>query len=311
MSYWPYLLAKGIDFNRLGSWVSKQAKNIFGIARGAVSEWDKPDREAAIQDQGTLMGMQLGYNKEAAEHSQELQKEMIDYTSPAMTVQRYKDAGLNPALIYGSGGGTSGQTTGSSNVSGVSNGGTDFASRKMANIQAIGMGLQMQRIGAEIANIKADTKTKEVDAYLKASQTQTNDSTRDLLVEKLRQEGIEKWLNNQLSTYKQTGTSDGVVRNPILNWYTEVKEDSPEMKLFNETLLKVEADKGNSEASMLLTKEKTKGYAQELINATITADANRLNAVSNKLNAEFNTGTDINWKNLGEVLVKLLGVLRR
>lgn len=51
-------------------------------------------------------------NKEQAKYaySQELEmmNRMNDYNSPAAQMQRYKNAGLNPNMIYGSGGGSSG-----------------------------------------------------------------------------------------------------------------------------------------------------------------------------------------------------------
>ena len=160
----------------------------------------------------------------------------------------------------------------------------------MANIQAVGMGLQIQRAAAEIANIKADTKQKEVQSVNTASQTETIEGQRNYLIEKLRQEGIEKWMNNEMTKFKQTNTEDGVVRNPILDWFTSVNKESTEVRLLEKSLLKTAAETGNQEAQMILNNERARTLVFDLMTARINANANAENAVTNKLMQEFNTG---------------------
>ena len=51
-----------------------------------------------------IMALQNQYQKEAAERSQEYAKEYWDYTNVENQKKHLKEAGLNPALIYGESG---------------------------------------------------------------------------------------------------------------------------------------------------------------------------------------------------------------
>ena len=148
-------------------------------------------------------------------------------------------------------------------------------------------------------------------AGLSDARMTTEESQRKLVMENLRQQGIEKWLNNELTQFGLTGTESGSIRNSVLNWYTSVGNDSMQFKEMNSALLKTIAETENVEINTKLVNEKVNGYLQELANGTEQANASMINAAANKLQAEFNTGTDVNWKNIGEVLIRLLGVLRR
>ena len=56
------------------------------------------------------------------------------------------------------------------------------------------------------------------------------------------------------------------------------------------------ADTNNKTAQAMLTNEKVKGYWQELLNATKSADADATRAIAQKLAAEWETGELTNWK---------------
>lgn len=292
---------------QVGASVGSAANYYIGKATGA----NQGMANDQIEQQKKLTSIQEGANARAARNSLELQKEMIDYTNPSMTMKRLEDAGLNPALMYGQGG-AGGTTTGSAGQSGVAGGtASDEASRKMTSIQQQGMALQMAKLQSEIDVNKSVAEANRANAGLSGAKQLTENEQRNLVIEKLRQEGIEKWLNNEITQFKMTGTESGSIRNPILKWYTSVSKDSMQFKEMNQALLKAIEETENIKIDTKYLNSRINGYLQELANATEQANASMINALANKLQAEFNTGTDVNWKNIGEVLIRLLGVLRR
>ena len=123
---------------------------ILGLMGGAIGQSIAENKQ--FQNEKELMGLQAQYNKEAAEHSQKLQKEMWDYTNYENQLKHLKAAGLNPALLYGMSGG-GGTTAGSTQTAGVSNPGT----------QAVGMGLEAARLMSEIRLTNAEASKAEAE----------------------------------------------------------------------------------------------------------------------------------------------------
>lgn len=141
---------------------------------GAIAGQAAEDRQ--YQNEREMMGLQARYNKKAAEYTQQLQKEMWDYTNYKNQVKHLKGAGLNPALLYGMSGG-GGTTAGSAHAEGVNNTGT----------QAVGMGLEAAQLFSNIRlnNALADKneadadKTRGVDTDLaRAQENLTNFNAR-------------------------------------------------------------------------------------------------------------------------------------
>ena len=69
------------------------------------------------------------------------------------------------------------------------------------------------------------------------------------------------------------------------------------------------ARQGNLNASTILTSNKAQGYFQELLNATKEANSSAMIAAARKLEAEFATGKEMNWKQwvlLGEGIISTL-----
>ena len=78
--------------------------SLMGIGRRKERKAREAE-EREHQRQLEYMGLQAQYNKEQAKYSTELSKEMWDYTNCENQVKHLKNAGLNPALLYGQGGG--------------------------------------------------------------------------------------------------------------------------------------------------------------------------------------------------------------
>lgn len=109
------------------------------------NEWEK-DR----------MALQYDYNKDAADYSQQLAKDMWEYTGIGGQVRQMEENNINPALLYGKGGG-GGQSTSGGNMQGVT------------AIQPMGLSIaiqaRQQAAQAELAEAQArklDTETAQM-----------------------------------------------------------------------------------------------------------------------------------------------------
>ena len=83
----------------------------------ASFEYGEKMAERQNQYEIDRMGLQAGMNKDAADYSQQLAKDMWNYTGYANQVKQMKEANINPALMYGGGGG--GQSTSGGSQQGV------------------------------------------------------------------------------------------------------------------------------------------------------------------------------------------------
>lgn len=167
------------------------------------------------------MGLQHAYNKDAAAYTQGLQKEMWDYTNYENQVKHMKAAGLNPALLYGMGGG-GGSTAGSASAAGVGNPGT----------QAVGMGLEAAQLISNIRLTNAEANKTEaesekisgVDTELAKAQTSLANFNATLADKK------GKLTDEQLETQKQL-TSKYTQEVRLLMTQADVAEETKENEI--------------------------------------------------------------------------------
>lgn len=292
---------------QVGASAGSAANYYIGKATGA----NQGMANDQIEQQKKLTAIQEGANARAARYTQELQKEMIDYTNPSMTMKRLEDAGLNPALMYGQGG-AGGTTTGSAAQSGVSGGAaSDEASRKMTSIQQQGMALQMAKLQSEIDVNKSVAEVNKANAGLSGAKMTTEETQRQSLVEKLTQEGIGKYLENVSQHWKITGEKDsgldyngsGKGLNAVMSEKGFIGQEAVNL------ITKGLADIGNTNAQALLTNKKAEGYFQELMNETAKANAAGIQAAAMKLANEWNTGEFTNWKTWAELGVEAVNTL--
>ena len=112
-----------------------------------------------IRQQQRLNELQIAGNKELANYSQNLQKDMWNYTNYENQIEHLKSAGLNPALMYAKGG--VGGQTGSANAGQVDGSHASSESEREAiGIQRNAQMLQTAMNITQMQNIKADTKVK-------------------------------------------------------------------------------------------------------------------------------------------------------
>lgn len=114
-----------------------------------------------FNQQKELMGLQAQYNEQAAIANQERAKEMWEFTNYENQVAHLKNAGLNPALMYG-GSGAGGSTSGAGNAQGVGQGSAPNYGEILQ--QAAGMGLQAAMMKAEIKLKESEAKKNDKEA---------------------------------------------------------------------------------------------------------------------------------------------------
>lgn len=137
--------------------------SVGGGVIGMIGQRKREDR--AMMNQRQLMSIQHKNQQELNEQGHKLQKEMWDYTSFPNQIKMLEKSGLNPALIYGMGGGSA--STVGSQTGGQAAGGQapqpqhmDISSIIQANTMAAD--IQLKKALADKATAEAD-KTRGID----------------------------------------------------------------------------------------------------------------------------------------------------
>lgn len=183
--------------------------SLFGIGKRK----EKKAREAEEREhqrQLEYMGLQAQYNKEQAKYSTELSKEMWDYTNYENQKKHLEAAGLNPALLYGQGGG-GGSAAGGGTAAGVG----------LPTSTGVGMGIQWETMEAnkELAKAQAaktnaeaaklmttDTKNVESDTEKKKQEIEESKKRIDMLTSQIHKTNEESKIiefNNYLNELKK------------------------------------------------------------------------------------------------------------
>lgn len=273
----------------------------IGYGLGELTGMNEKRRKQQLAQQKALTDIQSEANLGLMKESYKEQKTLWDTTNAEAQVAHLKAAGLNPALVYAKGG-AGGSTSGGGGTSVGSGTASDESSRKQADIAAMGMGLQMQRIQSEIDVNKSIAEKNRAEA-------QTTEESRTYVIDKLRQEGHGAWLDNIKNQYVMGDTGNVVHKNAMTGKTAYISDSSLFTEQITTDIAKAQAEKGNAEAQALLANEKAKGYFQELLNDTLRADSDKIRATAQKLATEFNTGEFTNWKtwaDLASQTIKLI-----
>jgi hypothetical protein len=269
-------------------------------------------RKKQIEQQQKLTDIQVKAQKELADYGMGIGKQMFEATGYEAQRRQMEEAGLNPALMYGhAGAGGSTMSPSAGNVSGGH--ASDEAALKQAQIAQQGMALQLAKLRSEIAVNNATAKEKEANAELTSEKKTTEINQRDVLIEKLRQEGVAKWFENLENEVKRgSPLQDNEVqlfRNARLNVSTSFQKTSLWTQEVTSAIAKTMAEIGYTEAQELLTNKKAEGYWQELLNATKQADAEAAKAAAIKLSTEWETGEYTNWRTWADLGVKAINTV--
>lgn len=273
------------------------------------------------------------YSEMAAEEAYRRQMEMYERVyhdeSYQNRVKQMREAGLSVGLMYGQGaqGGGAGATTGApaGNTNQNIDPGLSAAAAENANVARGGLALiEASRNIAQIKNIESQTNLNKAaakkanadataareNAGLTAEKKITEVQSREVAIEKMRQEGIHEWIDNivrkrfagltkeealgedldmavEVSKYINEGLGEEIQyrRGSLL----DEREARSVLKTMAETTKEGSLTEANK-ALAALNNERANNYWQELLNATATANAAQVNAAANKLAAEWNAG---------------------
>lgn len=309
------------------------ASTVMGLFGGGNEE------KKQLEQQKELSKLQEESNRRLMNESYGLQKDMYDYTydknTPEEQVQRMKEAGLNPAMMYGGqGAGISGTTGGSGGAS--IGGGTASGAAEMEAVknQKVMMGLQLSKLKSEIDVNESVAESNRANAAKAGADTKTTDQIRDMVVEAAKQGAIGQYIDNVQERHKIEGydpdASITQYNNPVLGLGIKMNKSATFAREVEAQVANMIAQTAGIDANALLTNEKAKGYITELLNDTIQAKAmedfaeaslsqaetaklnelnNRIIANAQKLNSEYNTGETANWKNITETVSGAIGAV--
>jgi len=151
-----------------------------GSALGMIGQRQREKR--AMSNQKELMGIQLQNQQQLNKQGQEMQLDTWKKTNYSAQMQEMKQAGLNPALMYGMSGG-GGATTGSQG-----GGSAQSGSAPTPQPMDIGMMIQAALAAAEIKlkeaqteNVKATTESTGQDVVSKTFDNEINAANRETI----------------------------------------------------------------------------------------------------------------------------------
>lgn len=148
----------------------------YGLGMAGAQNQNDYNKEA--------MGLQYSYNSMMQQKGQNNNKEMWDYTNYENQVKHMKSAGLNPALLYGMGGGGGSSTSGAQGSATSAVGGNELQAGSSLTGMALQAGMLQSQIKvneAQAEKLEAEaTKTRGVDTELGKAETELKRSLQAL-----------------------------------------------------------------------------------------------------------------------------------
>lgn len=163
--------------------------SIFGAGLNAAMSSGTANEQWG--NQLKLMDIQNRYNEQMAKNNQQRNKDLWDYTNYENQKQHIKNAGLNPALMYGMGGG-----------GGVSASGAQGQGVTQPTDRSVEMGLKQQGLGLQLASIASQVdlnksqaeKNKAEAEKISGVDTRVQEATIDNLIAQTSNEKVKKGL---------------------------------------------------------------------------------------------------------------------
>jgi hypothetical protein len=235
-----------------------------------------------------MAGINQGYAMDMANWSHNANKDMWDYTNYENQVAHLEAAGLNPALLYGQGGGGGATAAGGNAIAGSGNsaGGANTGAPQAIKSQIIegaGMGIQLGLMNAQKRNLEADAAKKEADA----AKTAGVDTELAKTAAKLNEARID---NTNMSTEEIAAKAKMWGDTSTMLWQQARKYASEAD--YNEKTMDTRIEKAGYEtmgsllenmetiARTQFTKAQTDAIAENIATAWYNAATNRMNATT-------------------------------
>lgn len=299
-----------------------------------------PSRKKLLQEQLTAQKelnkqaaeLNYQYGEKAAENAYKRQLEMYERSYEDQSYQamrkQMEEAGLSVGLMYGG----SGSGGGAGQMSGAPMGATGGAQAGDATA-AMGLALQYKKMAADVMLAQSQAEVNRAQANKLNTDAEDTEATRKARIEnylaeigvkkeqaqKLFWEGRLQWIENLKTETLMEKTKEelekeltsfgmDVVKNPHYGT-TALRYGAFWTSKELENLEKIIKEGNRSEAAALFDNERKRAIWEELSIAWANANANAMVAAAKKLSAEFQTGEFVNWKNIIDTGVSVLGTI--
>jgi hypothetical protein len=313
----------------ISNWGNSLLSGAIGMIGGAISD------RRNYKNQLKLMGQQHQYNKEMGEINQNYAKEMAminnqyalgmakeshnmnkdmwNYTNYENQVAHMKASGLNPALLYGNGGGGGATAAGGTAMPGQGTpgsapGGAGPQAIKSQIIEGTGMGIQLGLMNAQKRKLEADAAKNEADA--------TKTAGVDTELAKTAAKLNEARINNANMSTEEIAAKAKMWGDTSTMLWQQARKYASEAE-YNEKTMDTRIEKAGYEtmgslldnieiiAKTQFTKAQTNAIAENIAIAWYNAGTNRMNATT----AADHVANEL-FKTMGELDIKQKQLLK-
>lgn len=282
---------------------TQAAGGILGMMFG------KHNDKRQYEQQAKLSQLQMANDRAMTDYQHNKQLEMWKATSYVGQKEQMEKAGLNPALMYGMGGG-GGVTTGAGAAHAGIGASAPQGGREIQDMMQ--MGLQLQMLRAQKENIEADTEVKKVDAAKRAGVDTENvkADTENKLMEKIIKEYTGKDLKD---VYEKINVPNRGIQEKTYQDELVARQGVAQTigELWEEGKLK---DKGDREIEQLLlnnskTREETKNIIKTFDILEEELKGAKLSNILLDVETQWAQGTGLKGGNIADIAMKIIGAL--